>query len=208
LDNFHELYYNNFIIDQMLLSCRYQNDNCSIDDFTYQYDFYYGLCNRFNMGRGLKGNSSPILTTSQVGWKYGLQLELYAGNAKLQEKFAMIRGFRVLIFNRSNVYPIGQDTGIDVATGQATNIGIRRTFTNRLPAPYSNCLPTDITQIDWSQNSVLQFMHDNFVVGQYYTSTGFWLYAGDWRWNWTVSYSQSICVKLCFQQYLFATCGK
>jgi hypothetical protein len=74
-----------------------------------------------------------------------------------------------------------------------------------LPAPYSSCLPIDISQIDWSKNDVLQFMYDNFVQGQYYYNGGQWF---DWTWNWTVSYSQSICIKMCFQKYLFDQCGK
>jgi hypothetical protein len=159
------------------------------------------------MGRNLHGNTTSIRTSGQVGSKYGLQLELYAGSAQQQEKFVMIRGFRLFVFNRTNVYPVPDDIGIDVSTGQATNIGITRTFTNHLPAPFTNCLPSDITQIDWTQNSILQFMYNNFVTGQYYWSTNMWPYAGNWTWNWTVSYSQSICVKLCFQNYLFQTCG-
>jgi hypothetical protein len=174
----------------------------------YHYDFYYGLCWRFNSGKALKGNDSRIRTSGQVGWKHGLQLELYTGNAHLQEKFAMARGFRVFVFNKSNQFPVGLDIGVDVGTGRTTNIGIKRTFTNRLSSPYSNCLSDDVTQIDWNQNEVLQFMYDNFVQDQSYLSGGFWRYAGNWTWNWTVSYSQSICVKLCFQKYLFQTCGR
>jgi hypothetical protein len=174
----------------------------------FHYDFAYGLCNRFNMGKTLNGTSVPIRSSGQVGFKYGLQLELYAGSAQVQEKFAMTRGFRVLIFNRTNVYPIGQDMSVDVPKGQATNIGIRRIFTNHLPYPYSNCLPSDVSQIKWTQNEVLYFMYENFVSGQYYNTGNFWEEAGNWTWDWTVSYSQSICVKLCFQRHLYLTCGK
>jgi hypothetical protein len=207
LKNLKELYNNQFYINQMLLSCSYHNQICSIDDFMPHFDYYYGLCWRFNMGKSVKGKDIPVQTSGQVGWKHGLQLELYKGNEKIQERFSMSRGFRLFIFNRSNQYPVGLDIGVDVATGRATSIGIKRSFLTQLPAPYSNCLPTDINQIDWSQNEVLQFMYDNFIRGQYYSSEGFWTYAGNWTWNWTVSYSQSICVKLCFQKYLFQTCG-
>jgi hypothetical protein len=194
-------------LDQMLVSCYFQGENCSIADFMFVYDFTFGICNRFNSGKDLFGNESAIRTSGQAGSKNGLQLELYAGSAQLQDKFAMVRGFRVLVFNRTNVYPILEDSGIDVATGQCTNIGVRRTFTNHLPYPFSNCLPSDTTQINWSQNDVLQFMYNNFVQGQYYTTASAWAYAGDWTWNWTVTYSQSMCVKQCFQKFLFRTCG-
>jgi hypothetical protein len=193
----------------MLVSCLFaETENCSINDFMFTYDFSYGMCFRFNSGRDLFGNTTRIRTSGQVGWRYGLQLELYAGNDEIQERFAMVRGFRIFVFNRSNVYPIPDDIGIDVATGQCTNIGIKRTFYKHLPYPYSDCLSQDITQVNWSENEVLQFMYDNFVHGQYYNTANAWFYAGNWTWNWTVSYSQSMCVKLCFQKYLFQTCGK
>jgi hypothetical protein len=204
LNNTFKLYYKDFLIDQLLLSCRFQGKKCTWRDFFYHYDFDYGLCYSFNMGKDIYGNDTKIRTSGQVGWRNGLQLELYTGHAKLQDKFTAIRGYRVLIFDQSNVYPVADDLGVDIATGMATNIGIRRTFTYHLASPYSNCLQSDISQIDWSKNEVLQFMYDNFVQGQYYTTGGYTTY---WKWNWTVSYSQSICVMMCFQKYLFEQCG-
>jgi hypothetical protein len=205
LNDTYELVYKEFSIDQLLLSCRFQNKKCTMFDFFYNYDFYYGQCFRFNTGKDIHGNDTRIRKSGQVGWRNGLQLELYAGHARLQEKYAAIRGFRILVFNQSNVYPVGQDFGVDVATGMATNIGIRRTFAYHLPAPYSSCVSSDIAQINWQKNDVLQFMYDHFVQGQYYYTGGFMFI---WKWNWTVSYSQSICVKMCFQKYLFDKCGK
>jgi hypothetical protein len=143
----------------------------------------YGLCWRFNSGKSLQGKSKPIRTSGQVGLMQGLQLELYAGHSQLQNKFSITRGFRFFVFNKSTVYPNAADIGINVATGHATYIGITRTFTNHLPAPYSNCLPVDPTKIEWNQNEVLQFMYDNFVQGQYYWSGDFWNSAGNWTWD-------------------------
>jgi hypothetical protein len=174
----------------------------------FHYDFLYGLCWRFNSGKSLQGKDLPIRNAGLVGWRNGLQLELYAGHAELQDKFSMDRGFRFFVFNRSNVYPVAYDIGVDVATGQSTNIGIKRTIMSHLPAPFSDCLPTDTNKIDWNQNEILQFMYDNFVTGQYYWATNMWDYAGNWTWDWQVAYSQSICVKLCFQKSLFQACGK
>jgi hypothetical protein len=148
LSDMRQLYRDGFGIDQMLISCNYQSKQCSMNDFMYHYDFFYGLCWRFNAGKGLQGNDLPIRTAGQVGWKNGLQLELYAGHAELQERLTLKRGFRVLVFNKSTVFPIADEIGIDVSTGQETNIGIKRTFVNHLPDPFSNCLPTDINQID------------------------------------------------------------
>jgi hypothetical protein len=57
-------------------------------------------------------------------------------------------------------------------------------------------------------NEVLKFMYDNFIIGQFYSSGNFWHHAGNRTWNWTVTYSQSKCVKLCYQKSLFQACGK
>ncbi len=61
------------------------------------------------MGKIMAGNSTPTMTSGKVGWRNGLELELYAGHAQLQEKFAAIRGFRILVFNQSNIFPIAED---------------------------------------------------------------------------------------------------
>jgi hypothetical protein len=161
------------------------------------------------MGRSSIGEIIPMKTSGQVGWRYGLQMELYSGSIQLQESFATNRGFRIIIINRTNTYPTALDSGVDVLTGFSTNIGITRSFTRHLPPPYTNCLSTDITKIDWNQNEVLKFMYENFVMGQFYISGDgvTYPYAGNWTWNWTVSYSQSVCVKQCFQKYLFEQCS-
>jgi hypothetical protein len=208
LDDMKQLFYKSYSIEQMLLSCSFQNKKCYMDEFMYYYDFTYGLCFRFNVGKSANGKDLPIKKSGQVGHRNGLQLELYAGHAKFQDEYSIKRGFRVLVFNRSVLYPVADEIGIDLATGQETSIGIRRIFINHLPAPFSNCLPADTTKIDWTQNEVLKYMHDNFIKGQYYWSTDAWDYAGNWTWDWRVAYSQSKCVKLCSQMYLFQECGK
>ena len=53
-NDLYSLYNNQFYLNQMLLSCKYQKQNCSIFDFMYHFDFYYGLCWRFNQGRNLQ----------------------------------------------------------------------------------------------------------------------------------------------------------
>ena len=198
-----ELYYLSFFLNQMLISCRYQDEICHAKDFMQTYDYQYGLCYRFNMGRYMNGSGKPILSSGRPGWRHGLTLDLFAGSARAQEKYIANRGFRILVFNRSNPYPIAQDIGVDVATGQSTNIAINREFTNHLPEPYSNCLPTEINEIDWTKNEALSFMFENFVNGSYYSSGAV---LGNWSWEWRVSYDQNLCIKLCFQKYLFETC--
>jgi hypothetical protein len=197
-----------FDITQMLISCRFQDNDCSMNDFFQYYDYYYGLCYRFNQGRNIDGFVINVTKVGQVGVKYGLQMELYAGYAKGQESYIPTKGFRILVFNKSEVNQIAQEVGIDVATGLATNIVVRKTESTFLGAPYSICLPTDINKIDWTKNSVLQFMYDNYIDGSYYAflpNPVTNIAAPNWKW--TLTYSQFFCLKMCFQRYLFAQCG-
>jgi hypothetical protein len=90
LNDTFQLVFKDFLITQLLLSCRFQRNKCTWEDFFYHYDFNYGLCYRFNMGKDIYGNSTDIRTSGKVGWQNGLQLELYAGHAQIQEKYAAI----------------------------------------------------------------------------------------------------------------------
>ena len=75
-----------FRLSRMLISCYFRGQNCSIQDFYYYHDFYYGSCYRFNGGpkdkaqNGIQKHApSEINKVSKSGWRNGLRLELYAG---------------------------------------------------------------------------------------------------------------------------------
>jgi hypothetical protein len=197
-----------FDISQMLISCRFQDSPCSANDFFQYYDFYYGICSRFNQGRDLFGNNTNISTVSMAGISHGLQLELYAGYAAGQEKYTATRGFRVSVFNKTALDQIVKEQGIYVATGFSTDIAVRRTVLTHLPGQYGPCLPLDVKQIDWNQNAHLKFMYHNYIDGSYYVGlpnpiTG----QNTSNWKWTLIYSQFFCLKLCFQKYIWEHCG-
>jgi hypothetical protein len=66
-------------------------------------------------------------------------LELFAGDINVQQIFAIKTGYRIVVRNQSSE-PVPIDMGIDVATGQQTNIAISRKFYNKLSEPFSNCV--------------------------------------------------------------------
>jgi hypothetical protein len=195
-----------FDISQMLISCRFKDEPCSRNDFMEYFDYYYGLCYRFNQGKNLSGHDSSVASQGIGGIKYGLRLELYAGQAQTQEKYMMARGFRILVFNKSNVNQIAREVGIDVATGLNTNIAVERTLSAHLGAPYGSCLPIDISQLDWKKNDVLKFMYDNLIDGSYYKPIDPNTWLGP-QWTWTLTYDEFFCLKMCFQKYLYENCG-
>ncbi len=115
---------------------------------------------------------------------------MYSGSETVQEEYLIDRGFRIIVFNNTNHYQYAEEAGVNVATGMTTNIAVTRTFTYHLSAPYGNCLPNDVTQIDWTQSDVLNFMHKTLIDGN----------------NYSVSYSQFLCVKFCYQKYVKDKC--
>ena len=101
------------------------------------------------------------------------------------------RGFRISVFNYTNYYQIFTENGIDVPVGKKTSIMIKRSFANHLPSPYGNCLDPNVANVNWNANDVLKFMYNNIVANETFNLT----------------YTQYLCLKMCFQKYLFQTCG-
>ena len=63
-----------FPLNKTIISCYFNSIPCSDDDFDWYYDFNYGNCYRFNLGKrkGLK-------TSNQPGSLNGLELVYYLG---------------------------------------------------------------------------------------------------------------------------------
>ncbi len=122
-------------INAMLIDCLFNTAPChrQPDELNFQlfFSFDQGLCYKFNPEK-----LNPIKTRKN-GWRGGLQLELYVGNAS-NEYFNNKRGIRVLVQNNTHEIPELEDYGIDVPTGFQTNIAVKRTFYERKPWPYSN----------------------------------------------------------------------
>ena len=65
------LYFLDFYLNQMFISCRYQDQTCTMNDFMQTYDYYYGLCYRFNMGKYQNGTDKTLLKSGKAGWANG-----------------------------------------------------------------------------------------------------------------------------------------
>jgi len=188
LENKFSLYGNGFFLEQMLITCKFQNEPCDQNDFYYYHDYNYGSCYRFN---GIYVNSAGASNKSilnkerfvqKAGWENGLQLELYIGNPKQQQQFNFKGGVRIIVHSRtSETFP--DDEGIDVSAGQQTNVAILKQSIKRLEEPYSKCFNSN--SLNWNQNNVLKFMKD------YYQ---------------TEEYSQDYCFKVCQQLFILSKC--
>eukprot|EP00057_Strongylocentrotus_purpuratus_P008108 XP_011662582.1 PREDICTED: degenerin mec-10-like [Strongylocentrotus purpuratus] len=68
----------------------------------------------------------------------GLHLTLFTEQPEYVGLFAQEAGVRVAI-HPPNVFPFPEDDGVVASTGQATDIGMRQSYFNRLPHPHGNC---------------------------------------------------------------------
>ncbi len=95
----------------------------------------------------------------------------------------MNSGARVIVHNQS-VTPIFTSEGRDVASGYLSNIGITRSFFNKLDHPYSDCIANESDSNGFNSN----FYKAMFNILNIKT------------------YRQKNCLRLCLQDYIYNQC--
>src|SRR5690606_35639629 len=88
-------------LEDMLISCTYANTACTVNDFEWYYEFFYGNCYRFNSGRNSSGDQVPDKEVSRAGWIDGLKLELFIDNPSNIYNLAYSTGVQIFISNKS-----------------------------------------------------------------------------------------------------------
>jgi len=110
--------------------CSYDLSNlCTLQDFEWYYDFYYGNCYRFNS----KGDKKLY----KKGKLAGFHIELYSGYL-YSIPWQSEAGMHIFVHNKS--HKISMYQGIDAPIGKMTNIAINRIYSNKLEMPYSECV--------------------------------------------------------------------
>ena len=134
--NFSDKNRKNFSLssEDFIIGCNYGLGNCTADEFYFTYNMFYGTCYTFNNGRN---SSRDILNSNQAGIMNGLRLELFLGNQSAVTKLIQNSGVHVFVHNKS-VLPSPVD-GIDVSSGELTNIAIEKSFVKKLEYPYNDC---------------------------------------------------------------------
>ena len=168
---------NEFTLNQILISCRFQNKACFPDNFTYFHSFDFGACYSFNSGL-----NSPIQITKQAGDKDGLQLELFAGDPTQQIQNTYLNGFRIIVHNQSDDSFVHED-GQNIPVGRQFSISVQRNFINHLPLPYNDCIQDNFG--NFYQNDLIEF------IKTFMNKT---------------TYSQKFCQKICTQLYAIKKC--
>lgn len=123
-----------YSIDEMLISCLFNNQPCSASDFEPYESKNFKSCYTFN-----SGTKGQVLSSNRAGMNNGLELELYVGNIRHQPYWVSTFGALITIQNQSTK-PMLVEQGIKLKTGVETQIIVSRHFTQMLGKPYSDCL--------------------------------------------------------------------
>ena len=162
--------------DKFIISCLFKTIICDRSDFVWYYDVVYGNCYRFNSGKHENGTKRKLRKLNKVGIRDGLMLDLFVGDGS--GPFSLGSGARIFIHNHSfipNPYE-----GFIVKTGTLTSVILSKTYSKKMPYPYSNCV-SDLERVDSKLYKI--------ITGRNNT------------------YKKSDCLNLCYQYKLTNTCS-
>lgn len=138
-------------IDNFVINCRFNNEDCGPQNFTLFFDGrnYYN-CFTFNNGfdekRGKPKEEKLLMHTT--GPQNGLSLILSLDNDNappgaygiydVKNHMAFSAGVRTQV-HAPNTMPSPADHGFDVPPGYSTSVGLKAILHSRLPHPHGNC---------------------------------------------------------------------
>jgi len=169
-------------LEDILINCRFSDDDCSTDDFIWIYNFYYGNCYQFNSGFNSTGHRIDNKFSTRSGRFNGLRLELFIDSNPEFELFNINHGAVVIIGNNTQRFITDSD-GIFLNTGSEIDLVIERSFTNQLKYPYSQCQLEEI----------------------FPDSSSSYLYQEIFKLN--ISYTQKFCYQMCLQAISISKCN-
>ena len=172
-------------LDDILIYCNFNQQNCTSADFVWQFDANFGNCFVFNSGFNSTGHRVPLKQSTVAGSLYGLQLKYYTNvyeNLTPYYSYYGGNGASIRIENASYLIEHTYDS-IKVAPGSHTEISIERAFKFTLPTPYSNC------EVDESSPKVIASDLYNLIAQSRY------------------QYNQQLCFTQCFQKQAIIECN-
>ena len=147
-------------LEDMMPSCSFNKQSCSVDDFQWTFDPWYGNCWLFNAGPRLNFNRLSGITC-------GLRMDFYVNfyeNLTEIHSYNNGLGAMIRIDNSSYMTMYNPDEGIRIEPGHATSVSVSRSFKTSLSRPYSNCLIDNETNagfhselFDLIQNSAYKY---------------------------------------------------
>ena len=160
-----------------LFLCLYNGEFCRLDEFEWYFDLSLGNCFRFNTGRDSYGIQAKLKESVKAGPSNGLSLQFYLKPSSNKYSFAFSEGMRVFVHNNSIIPSFSE--GVNVEPAKITDIAIQRTFIQKEPYPYSDCIDLNNFDSDYYK----------FIIGLNRT------------------YRQQDCFDLCLQKKIIENCS-
>ena len=171
-------------LNQTLLSCMFNFQPCTANDFKWEWDRLYGNCFSFNSGLNATGETSvPLKESYQSGNTFGLTISFYTNFYEKLMFYNSIyngHGLVVRIENVSHVIDYSND-GIFIPSGSHTYLALNREFKTSLPKPYSEC--EDLNSNDFSSDLYKLIFYSKY------------------------EYTQQFCLQQCLQELMIQTCN-
>lgn len=154
--------YEDLLLDKFLesiISCEFDGISClNKSNFSILKSIQYSICFTFN------GNKNHIKKIGRSGQNNGLNLKLYLNDT--YESFTFLRGLRLFIHNATDESPTLERNVIAVSPGFQTNIAIKKTVTQKLAKPYTDCLD-DLTPNSDYKTDIMRYMFDSLNLTHY-----------------------------------------
>ncbi|XP_005109081.2 degenerin unc-8 [Aplysia californica] len=121
----------------MLLGCRYNDNQCGVEDFYWSYSNEFGNCYTFNFHLHENGTKRDKLHwTSYTGPGWGLRLILDIHLEDYEE--SDVAGVRVNVHHNDQP-PFPEERSVLASPGFFTSIGFRKIKTGRESPPFGTC---------------------------------------------------------------------
>ena len=158
------------------ITCLYNGSNCN-NDLHWYWSYKYGNCFQFNAGLNYDNNNIDTRMTNGIANSLTIYINDFT-NSNFTS-FGNEGGLGIVVFVHNNsLKPRELEEGVYIKPGEKSFIGVKRTFVENAPLPYTQC--QDLT----SYSSVLY----DFII------------------NSNRNYRQKDCFDLCKQQRILVKC--
>jgi hypothetical protein len=166
-------------LDDILMGCKFNLDQCDYADFTRSFDLSNGNCYTFNADFDSNGTKIDLRKSSIAGPTFGLRLRLYVNYHEKLGDLNFYLGAWIRLGNSSYLTDdYSNEGGTLVSAGFQTNLAINREFKSLQPKPYSNC------ELDSNSPFIQGLDLYNLISKSGYL------------------YTQQLCFFQCYQKYL------
>ncbi|RUS76465.1 hypothetical protein EGW08_015779, partial [Elysia chlorotica] len=135
-------------LEDMLIQCSFNRENCSTRNFTYSFDGNYFSCFTFNGGQ-LQDQLQMHATGPENGLSLIISIEKFIpqfhvyGIYNMDNNVLHSAGIRVVV-HAPGTMPSPVDHGFDIPPGYSSSVGLKAVLHTRLSKPYGNCTESEL----------------------------------------------------------------